>query len=85
MLDRYSDVSGRLTTSFSKVRENNDDIRRKLEDSGLVHRNSDLASFPFNPMTCVIDGSIVRDRLLFTNIVAVAALARAEQYVCAEA
>lgn len=74
MLGKCGGISDRLVTSFSKVRLEKEKIRGKLQSAGLLQRDANLASFPFNPTTCGIDGAYALDRLLSTDLVAVAAL-----------
>jgi hypothetical protein len=75
MLQRCSGVSSKLSASFNTIKNSKETIRKTLIENILLHRDAEITALPFNPTTCGVDGSYALDRLLSTDIAAVAALA----------
>ena len=75
MLQRCGGVSDKLSTSFNSIKNGKAQIRKSLNGKGILLRDSDITSMPFNPTTCGVDGSYALDRLLSTDLAATAALA----------
>lgn len=75
LLSKCGSVSESLSRSFKKVHDDKAGIRKSLEDSGLLHRDSEISSFPTNPTSCGIDGSYAVERLLSTDLAVTAAVA----------
>ena len=74
VLGQTSAVAGELLTSFQRVREDRESLRKHLIDSGLVIAESSLG-YPPIPTTCATDGSYAIERLLTTDLAAAAAVA----------
>ena len=75
LLSKCGPVSESLSRSFKRVHEEKAGIRKTLEDSGLLHRDSEISSFPVNPTSCGVDGSYAVERLLSTDLAVTAAVA----------
>ncbi|MCX6654460.1 MAG: DNA double-strand break repair nuclease NurA [Candidatus Bathyarchaeota archaeon] len=75
LLNRCGTVSEGLFNSFNKIREEKTAIRTKLVGGNLIHRDTEISSVPANPTSCGVDGSYAIERLLSTDLVAVAAVA----------
>lgn len=74
VLGQTSAVAGELLTSFQRVREDRESLRKHLIDSGLVIAESSLG-YPPIPTTCATDGSYAIEQLLTTDLAAAAAVA----------
>ena len=48
LLSKCSSASESLFQSFKHVHDQKAEIRKSLEDSGLLHRDSEISSFPFH-------------------------------------
>lgn len=74
VLGETATVAKGLLTSFRKIREERETLRRQLAKSGLVVSESSLGCPPL-PTTCGADGSYAIERLLTTDLAAAAAVA----------
>jgi len=75
LLSRCNSVSESLCGSFKKIYSEKDEIRKKLRDNDILHRDSEIASFPINPTCCGVDGAYAIERLLSTDLAVTAAVA----------
>lgn len=75
LLAKCGPVSESLSRSFKRFYDEKAGIRNKLETMGLLHRDSEISSFPTNPTSCGIDGSYAVERLLSTDLAVTAAVA----------
>ncbi|MFH1447343.1 MAG: DNA double-strand break repair nuclease NurA, partial [Candidatus Micrarchaeota archaeon] len=75
LLSKCNSVSESLSRSFQTIQDEKDNIRKSLNEQGLIHRDSEVASFPTNPTSCGIDGSYALERLLSTDLAVTAAVA----------
>lgn len=75
LLRSASLVSNRLMQDFTDINSNKVDIRKKLEDKGLLHDYRDLGPTQSYPTSAGIDGSYTMDRMLSSDLVCVAAVA----------
>lgn len=75
LLAKCGPVSESLSRSFKRFHDEKAAIRRKLVDFNLLHRDSEISSFPTNPTSCGIDGSYAVERLLSTDLAVTAAVA----------
>lgn len=64
----------KLVGSFTKVNANRGSWRTRLDDAGLLRRDSDYPDAQL-PTTCAADGSYVVERLLTTDVATAAAVA----------
>ena len=74
VLGQTAGVAERLLRSFSQIRDDRESLRKQLVASGLVISESSLG-YPPLPTTCAADGSYAIERLLTTDLAAVAAVA----------
>lgn len=65
-------VSAQLSQSFRQLRDKKRVYRQRLQDKNLLHKDSDLSFVPANPTSCGIDGSYAVERLLSTDLLAIA-------------
>jgi hypothetical protein len=64
-----------LSASFVELRDTKRAKREILDYSQLLNKDAELATVPANPTSCGIDGSYAIERLLSTDMIAVAAVA----------
>ncbi|MHA1381923.1 MAG: DNA double-strand break repair nuclease NurA [Candidatus Helarchaeota archaeon] len=74
MLNRCGEISANLSANFKQISDKKDELRNKLIDEDLLHEDDRNIS-PFYPTSCGIDGSYVVEKLVATDIAAVAAVA----------
>ena len=74
MLSNSQNIGDVLLESLTEVSKKKQEYRQDLIESDLLKRAADLPSVP-HPTTCGIDGSYAVDRLMATDIAAVAAIA----------
>lgn len=74
VLHETTTVAERLLTSFQRVRQDREMLRKQLVDSDLVITDSSLG-YPPMPTTCAADGSYAIERLLTTDLAAATAVA----------
>lgn len=67
-------IGDALWASFSEVQEKRSQFRETLQRDGLIKHDADLG-YPPIPTTCGADGAFALERLLGTDLVAVAAVA----------
>ncbi|MBD3172267.1 nuclease [Candidatus Bathyarchaeota archaeon] len=75
LLSRCSNVSKNLSQTFHTIQNERENIREKLINADLLHRDSEISSFPINPTSCGVDGSYAIERLLSTDLAVSAAVA----------
>jgi hypothetical protein len=74
VLAEATKVGGNLLGDFVQLKDSKTDLRRALEQKGLVAHDSSLPS-PQIPTTCATDGSYAIERLLAADLAAAAAVA----------
>ncbi|MBN2157728.1 MAG: hypothetical protein JW776_16895 [Candidatus Lokiarchaeota archaeon] len=77
MLERSDKISNTLTKSFSSIMEKKDEIRNLFKGMNLLHNFSELkerVDYPFYPLSCGVDGANAIDKLVSSDIFAVAAV-----------
>jgi len=74
MLSKSQHVGNILIKSLSEINKKKETYRTKLINAGLLKRDADLPHVS-PPTTCGVDGSYVVERLMATDLVAVASLA----------
>ena len=74
VMQRTEEVGRSLLHAFEQVRTDRVSLRTKLQQSGLLGRDSEL-EYPPIPSTCGVDGSYAVERLLTTDLAAAAAVA----------
>jgi len=74
MLEKSEDLGRNIVENFISSIEERDVLHNKLEEEGLLKRDSDLGVTRI-PTTCGVDGAYAIDKLLANDIVAIAAVA----------
>ncbi|MEM1971416.1 MAG: DNA double-strand break repair nuclease NurA [Candidatus Anstonellales archaeon] len=75
MLSRYKELGDNLIEQFNETQKAKYKIRNLLEGKDLLKKEGDILGSHAYPTTCGIDGSYSIDRLLATDIVAIASVA----------
>lgn len=75
MLCQCNRIGSNLSASFQKLYDSKTQIRDKLTEKKILHKDTDLSSTPSYPTTCAIDGAFAIERLICTDLVAFAAVA----------
>jgi hypothetical protein len=75
MLSKCDELGSHLNISFQNLYQNKDFFHSELVRLGILSRDSDLISPNNFPTTCGIDGSYTIEKMLSTDMVAVAAVA----------
>jgi hypothetical protein len=75
MLNQCGDLGEELSRSFKKLYEQKSDIRERLKKANILKRDTFLSVTPSYPTSCGIDGSYAVEKLLYTDMVAVAGVA----------
>jgi hypothetical protein len=75
MLCQCNRLGSNLSASFQKLYDSKIQIRAKLAEKKLLHKDTDISSVPSYPTTCAVDGAFAIERLICTDLVAFAAVA----------
>jgi hypothetical protein len=75
LLDQCGSMGETLSHSFRSLFDNKGSIRSDLVENGLLRHDSDLLTNQSYPTTCGVDGAYTLERLLSTDMVAVAGVA----------
>lgn len=75
MLSHYKRLGDQMTRTLDEVQAQKDTIRASLKSQNLLKNDATVIRSLMNPTSCAIDGSRAIERLMSTDIVAVAALA----------
>ena len=75
MLSYHKAIGRQLSGSFEKIQHSRTDIRNSLDSFGLLKHDSEIITSYKNPTTCGIDGAFAIERLLSTDIAAMAGIA----------
>jgi hypothetical protein len=75
MLKQCGDLVGSLSDSFQRILERRNRIRNTLTRRGLLVKDREISSTPAYPTTCGVDGSIATEKLISTDMIAIAGLA----------
>ncbi|SFM40447.1 DNA double-strand break repair nuclease NurA [Methanolobus profundi] len=75
MLSECENISSQLFTSFDELISKKEDYRQILIDSELLKPDTYYIQSPTYPTVCGVDGAYSLEKLLFTDIIAVAAVA----------
>ena len=75
MLNQCDALGENLSKSFRKLYEKKNDFRRKLIEQKLLKNDAEISSAPTHPTTCGVDGSYAIEKLLFTDMTAIAGVA----------
>lgn len=74
LLAKGEGLSANLLKSIQDVSDKREDLRKQLNDSGLLLRDNDLPSV-LPPTTCGVDGASILERLMSIDLIACAAVA----------
>lgn len=74
LLSYCETVGKELYCSFKEMHSNREQMRKQLQDSNYLKKDTDLG-YPDIPTTCGVDGSYAVERLLATDLAACAAVA----------
>lgn len=75
MLGQCSVLVENLSDSFQKILVRRNKIRNTLTKKKLLAKDREIISAPTYPTTCGVDGSIATEKLISTDMVAIAGLA----------
>ena len=75
MLNQCDELGETLSKSFRELFERKNEIRKDMMDQNLLKRDTEISSAPTHPTTCGVDGSYAIEKLLFTDMVAIAGVA----------
>jgi len=72
LLKKCNYISAGLYNDFNEILHKKKKFREQLIDRGLLHVDVDLQTPKMNPTSCGVDGAYARQRLISTDIAAVA-------------
>lgn len=75
MLNQCDGISRKLSITFQKLLNLKKEARKILKDKKLLRKDSEITLTPSHPTTCGIDGAFAIEKLLSTDIVAIAGVA----------
>lgn len=75
MLNECDELGKNLSNSFRKLNKTKEKIRKALKDKRLLKKDSDISLAPTHPTSCGVDGSYAIEKLIATDMVAVAGVA----------
>jgi hypothetical protein len=75
MLSQCNRIGSNLSTSFQKLYDSKTQIRAKLDEKKILHKDTDISAMPSYPTTCAVDGAFAIERMICTDLVAFAAVA----------
>jgi len=75
MLNQCDALGENLSKSFRTLYEKKNDFRRKLIEQKLLKNDAEISSAPTHPTTCGVDGSYAIEKLLSTDMTAIAGVA----------
>src|SRR2546430_13109211 len=75
MLGEYKRLGTELSTSLEKMESTREQTRASLSKAGLLRRDSSILRSYSHPTTCGVDGAYAVERLLATDIAALAVVA----------
>jgi hypothetical protein len=75
MLTQTDEVKNHLYYKFQNLIERRDEYREILTEQGLLRNDSELPSVDSIPTACGVDGAFAIDRLIATDVIAIAGVA----------
>jgi len=75
MLNQCDELGENLSNSFRKLFERKNEIRKNLTDHNLLKKDAEISSAPTHPTTCGVDGSYAIEKLISTDMIAIAGVA----------
>lgn len=75
MLNKSNTLGKELSTSFQRLYEQKNSIRKKLKEKNLLRKDTEISFVPAHPTSCGVDGSYALERLLYIDMVAFAGVA----------
>lgn len=74
MLKNTENIYEDISSDFKKIYDNKTENRRKLQDMGMMKKDSETITILTNPTSVGIDGSYDSNKLLYSDLVAIAAV-----------
>jgi len=75
MLNQCDSLGNDLSRSFQKLYEQKNSLRKKLKVKNLLRKDTTISVAPSHPTSCGVDGSYAIERLLYSDMVAIAGVA----------
>ena len=75
MLNECDELGKNLSKSFQKLSKTKEEIRKALKDKKLLKKDTEISIAPTHPTSCGVDGSYVIEKLIATDMVAIAGVA----------
>ena len=75
MLNQCNKLGSNMSASFKRLYDHKLEIRNKLRERQLLHKDTDISVVPSYPTSCAVDGSYAIERLICTDLVAFAGVA----------
>ena len=75
LLTKCEPISTGLYRGFKEILNKRTKYRKQLHDQGLLHRDTEIITISMNPTSCGVDGAYAHQKLVSTDIAAVAAVA----------
>lgn len=75
MLGQCDTLGENLSKSFQKLYKEKENMRKKLKESKLLKKDTEISVAPSHPTSCGVDGSYAIEKLLSTDMVAFAGVA----------
>ena len=74
MLENTENISKEISSHLKEIYSNKEAIRTKLEDKNIIKKDSEIIQSLTNPTSVGIDGSYTLNKLLSSDLVAIAAV-----------
>lgn len=75
MLNQCDNLGDDLSRSFQKLYKQKNNMRKKLKEKNLLRKDTTISVAPSHPTSCGVDGSYAIEKLLYTDMVAMAGVA----------
>ena len=75
MLNQCDELGETLSNSFRELFERKNEIRKDMVDQNLLKKDTEVSFAPTHPTTCGVDGSYAIEKLLSTDMAAMAGVA----------
>jgi len=75
MLDQCDELGENLSKSFQKLYKQKNNMRQKLKEKQILKKDTEISVAPSHPTSCGVDGSYAIEKLLSTDMVAIAGVA----------
>jgi len=75
MLNECDELGKNLSESFRKLNKTKEEIRKALKEKELLKKDTEISIAPAHPTSCGVDGSYTIEKLIATDMVAIAGVA----------